>query len=83
MVQGKKAKGRLESIQSIHRDIRSSLSLMGLDAKNSTEILRDLRHAALLRSVQRTSFMNSTAAFWGEQEQPLFGLHSLQFPSAT
>ena len=51
-VQGKKAKGRLENIQSIHRDIRSSLSLMGLHAKDPIEILKDLRHAALLRSVQ-------------------------------
>lgn len=82
-MQGKKAKGRLESIQSIHRDIRSSLSLMGLDAKDSTEILKDLRDAALLRSVQRNSFMNSTTAFWGEQEQLLLRLHNLQYPSAS
>ena len=58
-MQGKKAKGRLESIQSLQRDIRFSLSLMGLDAKDPTEILQDLRHAALVRSVQSCPLMKA------------------------
>ena len=76
-MQGKKAKGRLDSIQSLQRDIRFSLSLMGLDAKDPTEILKDLRHAALLRFVQSCPFMKSLQhSGWG-QEQPLLGAQSL------
>ena len=55
-MQGKKAKGRLDSIRALHSAIKSSLRVMGLDAEDSSELLQDLRAAALIRCVQQNLF---------------------------
>lgn len=53
VMQGKKAAGRLDSIRRLRGDIKSSLRLMGLDAEDSGDLLKDLRSAALIRSAHR------------------------------
>ncbi len=53
-MQGKKAKGRVEGIKSLHHAIKSSLDMMGLDAVDSSKLLQDLRIAALSRSALAT-----------------------------
>ena len=54
-LQGKKEKGRLASIKSLHSAIKLALRLMGLDAEDSGNLLGDLRTAALSRSVKGIS----------------------------
>lgn len=51
-MQGKRAEGRLASIQALHSAINFALQLMGLDAQNSGSLLSDLRTAALSRSAE-------------------------------
>ncbi len=82
-MQGKKAKGRVEGIKSLHRAIKSSLDMMGLDAVDSSKLLQDLRIAALSRSALQPSHRQCIACSYEICQTQTMHYHPSQVDDLT